>query len=82
MSAEIFRLRCFVYRVYLLPMAKTNKRLVRMSPWELDQSIYDAAESLRWEKRLTWRATLTAALAAWVVANEVKQENNGGTEEL
>ena len=66
-------------------MSKIKKQLVRMSPWELEQSIYDAAESLRWGKRLTWRATLTEALAAWVAANSPTMEvqsKNGGAEEL
>jgi len=55
---------------------KEKTPVVRLSPCEIDAALHAALESLRWEKKKTWKALVNEALAAWLSANQ----NNGGAE--
>lgn len=69
----------YVYRgyvAYTLKPMKEKTPIVRLSPCEIDAGLHAALETLRWEKRKTWKALVNEALAAWLQANQ----NNGGAE--
>ena len=79
----LFALLCrysfYVYRLqaaYTLKPMKEKIPMVRLSPCDIEAGLHAIVESLRWEKRKTWKALVNEALQAWALANL----KDGGTE--
>lgn len=69
------------------PMTVTNNKKVvrvRMSPWDLEMSIFNRAKEVADHRSISWRKVMGESLLLWLQAHpeQVAENTHKGTDEI